>query len=666
MYKYILLPILFLTINLNCLSQQIHYYSDNFYGGVTGGGFNPGLSSITTTVSLNIPNNATIRKALLFATSSKFFIQEKFLDSINITLNGEIISIGQQNAINNKYTQIYGFSQDDYVEYTTLIKDITHVSSIQNQPTINITSSMQANLPAVWRFYILILYDSNVLSKTSIDVYINNQDYLPQLNYSLIPSYNISYSEDVGLVINTGDICDTINDGSFVSVNSSPIGLIGGNEFNTINTSCSSPSGNFYYENNTLNGLTDDTSDSLMNGTDAIANIRNYGTSIPTEVNFIHQAQSHSSSKTNIVDQLFLTYTSPCDTFSTTLTPDTTICYGETLQLQATGGVSTGSTSGYEWLAISNPAALNDLSCTDCPNPIFSGDSSQVYTVRIWNTDSCSVVKPISIGVSHPSEIISSTFNSVCSFSTGKIKMQDVPSNVVQFGAVNKNGDTLTANSANTFNGLSAGDYTLFYIDKFGCSTDTVVKVEPVINTKALFNAYPKKGTAPIYINLTNQSQNATDYSWWINDAYQGNSFSGFWADTSGTYNIELIAWKTDSICADTVSFTVFIFDSLVASLPNVFTPNNDGVNDYFNVKVNLPVSYKLSILNRWGNLVFENAGDLTKGEHKLWNGETKSGEIVTDGTYFYKMVFGLDRESIDCELTECEVVKQGFVDVRK
>ncbi|WP_146194152.1 T9SS type B sorting domain-containing protein [Brumimicrobium oceani] len=244
--------------------------------------------------------------------------------------------------------------------------------------------------------------------------------------------------------------------------------------------------------------------------------------------------------------------------------------------------------------------------------------------------------------------------------------MQNVPDNVVQFGAVNKNGDTLTANSANTFNGLSTGDYTLFYIDKFGCSTDTVVTVEPVIDTQAAFATNPISGTAPIQINLQNNSVNATDYSWWLNGDYQGNQFSGFFTDTSGTYEIELIAWKTDSICADTVSFTVFISDSLVASLPNVFTPNNDGVNDFFNVKVNLPVSYKLSILNRWGNLVFENEGDLTKGEHKLWNGETKSGEIVTDGTYFYKIVFEIDGDFVDCELTECEVVKQGFVDVRK
>ncbi len=106
--------------------------------------------------------------------------------------------------------------------------------------------------------------------------------------------------------------------------------------------------------------------------------------------------------------------------------------------------------------------------------------------------------------------------------------------------------------------------------------------------------------------------------------------------------------------------------DSLIISLPNVFKPNNNGGNVFFNVKVNLVVSYKLSILNRWGNLVFENEGDLTKGEHKLWNGETKNGEIVTDGTYFYKMSFKVDGDFVNCELTDCEVVQEGFVDVRR
>ncbi|WP_107040118.1 T9SS type B sorting domain-containing protein [Brumimicrobium mesophilum] len=218
--------------------------------------------------------------------------------------------------------------------------------------------------------------------------------------------------------------------------------------------------------------------------------------------------------------------------------------------------------------------------------------------------------------------------------------------------------------SGNVFVNLSAGDYTVFYIDKFGCSSDTLVYVEPIIDTKAAFNANPKTGTAPIQINLTNQSENATDYSWWINDVYQGNQFSGFFTDTSGTFEIELIAFRNDSICADTASFTVFILDSLIVGLPNVFTPNNDGANDNFNVSVNLPVAYKLNILNRWGNIVFENEDKLLKGTHNLWNGAAKNGEKVTDGTYFYQITFELDRETVNCETSDCEVKKEGFVQV--
>ncbi|HLW30198.1 MAG TPA: gliding motility-associated C-terminal domain-containing protein, partial [Brumimicrobium sp.] len=106
------------------------------------------------------------------------------------------------------------------------------------------------------------------------------------------------------------------------------------------------------------------------------------------------------------------------------------------------------------------------------------------------------------------------------------------------------------------------------------------------------------------------------------------------------------------------------VFDSLVAQLPNVFTPNNDGTNDFFNVKVNLPVSYKLSILNRWGNVVFENEGELVEGTHQLWDGTAKNGDLVTDGTYFYIISFQLDGEEVNCEITECEVRKEGFVQV--
>ena len=65
--------------------------------------------------------------------------------------------------------------------------------------------------------------------------------------------------------------------------------------------------------------------------------------------------------------------------------------------------------------------------------------------------------------------------------------------------------------------------------------------------------------------------------------------------------------------------------------LPNVFTPNNDGVNDFFQ-----PFPYKgiesiaVKVYNRWGVLLFE-----TTDPNILWDGQVE-GKPVADGVYFY------------------------------
>ena len=68
--------------------------------------------------------------------------------------------------------------------------------------------------------------------------------------------------------------------------------------------------------------------------------------------------------------------------------------------------------------------------------------------------------------------------------------------------------------------------------------------------------------------------------------------------------------------------------------LPNVFTPNGDGVNDEFIPFI--PYAYvdsvDLKIFNRWGNIVFESIDPDIK-----WKGDNKdSGELVSDGVYYY------------------------------
>jgi len=73
----------------------------------------------------------------------------------------------------------------------------------------------------------------------------------------------------------------------------------------------------------------------------------------------------------------------------------------------------------------------------------------------------------------------------------------------------------------------------------------------------------------------------------------------------------------------DDVSLTEFPNQEL--NIPNIITPNSDGLNDYFVIN-NLPENHELRVYNRWGNQVYHNAN---------YQNEWSPPDIST-GVYFY------------------------------
>lgn len=64
--------------------------------------------------------------------------------------------------------------------------------------------------------------------------------------------------------------------------------------------------------------------------------------------------------------------------------------------------------------------------------------------------------------------------------------------------------------------------------------------------------------------------------------------------------------------------------------VPNVFTPNGDGFNDYFVIDSKSIIEYQLYIYNRWGKLVFEGYNN-----NAFWDG-TYNNMDCPEGTYYY------------------------------
>jgi gliding motility-associated-like protein len=86
--------------------------------------------------------------------------------------------------------------------------------------------------------------------------------------------------------------------------------------------------------------------------------------------------------------------------------------------------------------------------------------------------------------------------------------------------------------------------------------------------------------------------------------------------------------------------------------VPNVFTPNNDGLNDVFRPEGKGVADYSLQVFNRWGNLVFE-----TTQYNNGWNGKIEN-EPAPAGTYFFllKAYDALGNSLVGADVMEGEV----------
>jgi len=79
----------------------------------------------------------------------------------------------------------------------------------------------------------------------------------------------------------------------------------------------------------------------------------------------------------------------------------------------------------------------------------------------------------------------------------------------------------------------------------------------------------------------------------------------------------------------DTAIIFVDVNVSIIA--PNVFTPNGDGINDYFVIETNGIEHMKTYIYDRQGIKLAQ-----LDGVENAWDGKTKSGKAAPDGVYYY------------------------------
>jgi gliding motility-associated-like protein len=218
--------------------------------------------------------------------------------------------------------------------------------------------------------------------------------------------------------------------------------------------------------------------------------------------------------------------------------------------------------------------------------------------------------------------------------STGQTNLEYTwvpPANAIFSGSINDK----------VFRSSSLGIYRVVVKDtKNGCAGSGLVIMKSGTLTTEI---EPDKlqGYAPLGVTFKNNSFSTLDTSniktiWNFgngNTANTGSAGKSPYALFTLPGNYTVTAYIQKGECLGSVSKVINVEIPSQLTIPNIFTPNGDNINDQFFLKANSLGVITFSIFDRWGHLIFD-----TKSEtgNIIWDGKNQAGKIVADGTYFY------------------------------
>lgn len=193
---------------------------------------------------------------------------------------------------------------------------------------------------------------------------------------------------------------------------------------------------------------------------------------------------------------------------------------------------------------------------------------------------------------------------------------------------------------------------TKYYLTKVQCSATTTDSVLVVVKTPTtIANA----GTNQLICDGdiiqigTPDSSVYTSYNWMPNIGLSCTNCATPFANPNTTTTYNLIRQECDLITSSSVQVSIDDCNPTY-TVPNVFTPNYDDVNDTWGVKFSNTKyikNFQMHIYDRWGLLVYSTNPDINTPNSK-WDGHTSAGTECSAGVYFYVISFDKNEEHVE------------------
>jgi len=315
--------------------------------------------------------------------------------------------------------------------------------------------------------------------------------------------------------------------------------------------------------------------------------------------------------------------------------PNTDICSGESTTITAMGGTN------YIWSTNDNTATIT-----------VSPTENTTYYVTITNNEGCSSTAETSIQVHESPEIdftaiplegctpINVAFTAQVTGSTNNTYLW-------RFGTNGNLGTSTQISPTKLFQQSGNHDVSLTVTSGYGCSTTLLKPQYIVAHPIPIADFYASPSMAELgnaNISFINQSIGASVWNWNFGDGASSNEQNPFHTyTTGGIFTVELVVYNQYG-CKDSTNKYVNIIHNLSFYVPQAFSPNGDGINDFFGPVGTGIEEIDFKIYDRWGKQVFY-TNDMDKHWDGRINGQLPNQSAVYSWIAYVKFVTGIVKD---------------------
>ena len=307
------------------------------------------------------------------------------------------------------------------------------------------------------------------------------------------------------------------------------------------------------------------------------------------------------------------------------------------------------------------------------PSMLEGGISGINYTVEVTDQNGCISSDEIFIN-NEPEELIIENIN-ISDYNGFSVSCNGQNDGFIEITASGGTGgytyNWSNGSTSSNINNLSAGEYLITITDENNCETSSVIEIiEPEIfeiiftwvenarcedsNDGTILISY-NGGVPPLNYTINNSieiSGGTTDSNIYTSDQIIENTNSILIENLNeGIYLIEIISDQNNCIEPIQEVLDVNYDDVNCLWIPTIFSPNNDGVNDTFEIYgMEYYPNATVEIYNRWGQLVYESKNQI----YIPWDGKTSMDNDINSeiATYYYIIELNTGQKTYNGSIT--------------